>query len=102
MDAWTVHDVNHGSKSEFGNHTPGYAHGKLDYTNEMEYQPGSPHVLIGNRALTCIKQSLGRFLDFVGVLAHHTCRELTWVCASYVRWTKRNRIDRQPIGLKLT
>ena len=31
----------HGS-STFGNNTP-WAYGKLDFTNEMEYQPGSPY-----------------------------------------------------------
>ena len=48
VDAWTTHDVSAGSSKEFGNHTPGYAHGKLDYTNEMEYQPGSPCVNVSS------------------------------------------------------
>lgn len=43
VDAWTTHDVSAGSSKEFGNRTRNATHGKLDFTNEMEYQPGSPY-----------------------------------------------------------
>ena len=41
VDAWTWHHVNQGSVSTFKAHD--YAYGKLDLTNEMEYQPNSPY-----------------------------------------------------------
>ena len=45
VDAWTWHFVSAGSARLFGNSTAAvpWAYGKLDYTNEMEYQPGSPY-----------------------------------------------------------
>ena len=42
VDAWTWHTVNAPSSSDFGNQTRNWAYGKLDFTNEHEYQPGSP------------------------------------------------------------
>ena len=42
VDAFTWHTVNAPSASTFGNHTRLWAYGKADFTNEMEYQPGSP------------------------------------------------------------
>jgi len=41
VDAWTWHRVNQGSEDAF-NDAP-YNYGKLDFNNEMEYQPGSPY-----------------------------------------------------------
>ena len=45
VDAWTWHFVSAGSDRTFGNTSTAapWAYGKLDYTNEMEYQPGSPY-----------------------------------------------------------
>lgn len=40
VDAWTWHTVSASSSRTFKN-AP-YNYGKLDFTNEMEYQPGSP------------------------------------------------------------
>jgi len=40
VDAWTWHTINVNSSSTFED-AP-YNYGKLDFTNEMEYQPGSP------------------------------------------------------------
>ena len=42
VDAWTWHTVSAPSSHTFGNTTP-WAYGKADFTNEMEYQPGSPY-----------------------------------------------------------
>lgn len=42
VDAWTWHTVNAASSRTFGNGTKYWAYGKVDFTNEMEYQPGSP------------------------------------------------------------
>ena len=41
VDAWSWHHVNAGSAATFNTHD--YAYGKLDLTNEMEYQPHSPY-----------------------------------------------------------
>lgn len=42
VDAWTWHTVNQPSQHDFGNQTRLWNYGKLDFTNEHEYQPGSP------------------------------------------------------------
>ena len=42
VDAWTWHTVNAPSKLNFGNQTQLWNYGKSDFTNEHEYQPGSP------------------------------------------------------------
>ena len=42
VDAWTWHTVNAPSAHDFGNETRLWNYGKLDFTNEHEYQPGSP------------------------------------------------------------
>ena len=43
VDAFTHHTVNSPSANTFGNNTRKWAYGKPDFTNEMEYQPGSPY-----------------------------------------------------------
>eukprot|EP01052_Picozoa_sp_SAG31_P016346 SAG31_NODE_1079_length_10031_cov_5.270741_3_plen_276_part_00 len=42
VDAFTWHTVNAASVKTFGNQTRKWAYDKVDFTNEMEYQPGSP------------------------------------------------------------
>ena len=41
VDAFTWHTINAASSKTFGNDTRLWAYGKVDYTNEMEYQPGA-------------------------------------------------------------
>lgn len=79
VDAWTHHTVNNPSTSTFGNKTL-WAYGKLDFTNEMEYQPGSPYA--GSKVGTV--SAANSFLNTLtfknsptGVIILHACKPTT-------------------------
>jgi hypothetical protein len=41
VDAFTWHIIREVSSETFGNSTRRWSYGKVDFTNEMEYQPGA-------------------------------------------------------------
>ena len=46
MDAWTWHTVGAASARDFGSKQALWAYGKMDFTNEHEYQPGVDKFMI--------------------------------------------------------
>lgn len=90
VDAFTWHTVNAPSSATFGNSSAHLAYGKPDFTNEMEYQPGSPYsgTAVGTVAL------LNTFLNTLtfknsptGVIALHACKPTTNLEGLGYGWT---------------
>jgi hypothetical protein len=79
VDAWTWHTVGASSARDFGNSTP-WAYGKLDFTNEHEYQPGSPWAGTEVGTVACVNSYLNT-LTFknspTGVIMLHAAKPTT-------------------------
>ena len=89
VDAWTWHTVGSPSSATFGNKTfPNY--GKLDYTNEMEYQPGSGYAGTAVGTVSCVNIFLNT-LTFknspTGVMMLHAMKPTTNLEALGYGWT---------------
>eukprot|EP00040_Diaphanoeca_grandis_P035078 m.219572 g.219572 ORF g.219572 m.219572 type:complete len:675 (+) comp33296_c2_seq5:61-2085(+) len=89
VDAWTWHTVNQASSGTFGNNTH-WAYGKLDFTNEMEYQPGSPYAGTPVGTVSCVNSFLNT-LTFknspTGVIMLHAMKPTTNLESLGYGWT---------------
>lgn len=94
VDAWTWHHVGQGSSATFKPFKPpmteSYAYGKLDFTNEMEYQPGSQYAgtQVGTVSNVNIFLNTLTFLDApTGVMMLHACKPTTNLESLGYGWT---------------
>eukprot|EP00937_MAST-01D_sp_MAST-1D-sp2_P003165 g3165.t1 len=94
VDAWTWHHVSQGSSATFKPFKPpmteSYAYGKLVYTNEMEYQPGSKYAgtPVGTVSNVNIFLNTLTFLDApTGVMMLHACKPTTNLESLGYGWT---------------
>ena len=94
VDAWTWHHVSQASSATFKPDKPpmtvSYAYGKLIYTNEMEYQPGSKYAgtAVGTVSNVNIFLNTLAFLDApTGVIMLHACKPTTNLESLGYSWT---------------
>ena len=90
LDAFTWHTVNAPSSHTFGNRSTHYNYGKVDFTNEMEYQPGSPFAgtAVGTVALLNTFLNTLTFKDSpTGVISLHASKPTTNIEALGYGWT---------------